>query len=632
MTIGAYQEPEWAVHPSSAKWTLTEIKAGVEVAKHDLTRSTTILGRAVDIVHVALHHQSISRQHARISFDSNGTPWLRDMQSAHGTYVNKRKLPSIAIGKTESNSHQTGARGIVLSVGDVLKFGASSRYFSLEGPPPKATEQEQNLAKLNASVSGISEPAKNTSNAAASSSPKDDGISWGIDMGGDNDREDGKGGAGDIITSRKSIELDPEKIPEKYRKELDKINGMKYKLANLETEDGRIRRKGGSELTDGQQKQLNRNAEKETVLRKSIQEREERLHDKLNPNSGDASSKRKRATNSYDDEDDDFFDRTKTDSSISDFVVEEAESEESLRLKWKKLVGERKHITTTLLAKANHRVETLRTELKSMQASGNEEAFFVQNDLQLAVESKKKIDLSLTRTNATLDEIEKLLNVVNPKLNCDRSVGYIGQGQPPKQKITTTERNDKSHSSTPAFPMPAPKKIQKTAPAPMGPPATFQKKKLENKSMPPPPSMSTDSSPSMPPPPPMRSVSQTMVLASSSTDSSTANKRKRILGPAAVPSSKALVEGSNCNQPPSKTTRTGTLSFLDHSTKTSKAGNDETIPSTQIKSVQLTKERGPKKPYLQASVDASMMDAWRAPDGQDGSGKTKLNEKFAGRY
>ena len=54
-----YKEPEWSVRPVSSLWMLTEIKNGVEVAKHDLfNRATTIFGRATDQVHIVLYHES----------------------------------------------------------------------------------------------------------------------------------------------------------------------------------------------------------------------------------------------------------------------------------------------------------------------------------------------------------------------------------------------------------------------------------------------------------------------------------------------------------------------------------------------------------------------------------------------
>jgi pSer/pThr/pTyr-binding forkhead associated (FHA) protein len=646
-----YREPEWAALPfsSSIPWALTEIKGGIEVAQHDLSnRATTILGRAVNQVHIPLHHESISRQHARISFDDQGNPWLRDLQSAHGTYVNKRKLPAAAVGKVESNSRQKGARGIMLSVGDILKFGASSRYFSLEGPPPGPSEKEKILAQHNnkrstTTLSVNSEHSSETTDTGGASNPSkgDEGISWGIDMGddGENDGYDGKSvghGGGTSSNSRSIEELDPLKIPEKYRKELDKLNSIKYKLANLETEDSRIRRKGG-DLTDGQQKQLDRNAEREAVLRNSIREKEERLQDKLN----DRSSKRKKATNnlhenSHEDEDDDFFDRTKNDSSnrlgdgTNDYDAEEAETEETLTLKWKKCFDEQEYLTTTSLLKAKNRVDTLKNELQLMWTSGNEEAFFVQNDLQLAVESKKKIESSLAKNNTTMDGIERLLKVVNPKIHCNRTLGYIGEGQPRQQlplpSLSSSEfqkpeimegKTDETRSSLKPPPPVVLSTTQNTnlaAPAPAELPETHKENKIDDTSMPPPPVL-------------MQNESSAKIASVATTQQSTvspANKRKRIFGPGAVPPNKSSKAANH---------HIGTLSFLDHSSTTSKV-DDTRIKSIESKNAETSKKSSSQKPpYLQqASADSSKMDVWRAPKGQDGSGKTKLNEKFAGRY
>jgi len=582
--MGSYQEPEWAQKPSSASWTLSEIKGGVEVARHDLSaRPTTIFGRAVDMVHIPLHHQSISRQHARIAFDNNETPWLRDLQSAHGTIVNKRRLPAQACGKQESNSKDAGARGVILKVGDMIKFGASTRYYTLEGPPPGATKEEKHLEELN--------KQRNQAPSQDESTKKDDGISWGMNMGDEESSEA-------IDNNNKSVELDPSKIPEKYRKELDKIQGLKYKLANLENEDSRIRRKG-SELSEGQQKQLDRNAEREAALRKTIQEREERLHDKLNYKSNNSSKKRSSYENNYDDDDDDFFDRTKNENDATELGVEDAESEETLTMKWKKLSGERRHLASTVLAKAKHRVDTLRQKLKSMQDS--EEAFFVKNDLQLALEAKKKTDSSLNKTNSGMDEIEKLLNVVNPKLQCDRTIGYIGKGPPPAEEAKSNDRIE-------SFSMPAPRQPKAVSmsmgpPAPMGPPPIVQPKKPETTSMP-------------PPPPSMQKDSQSMAPPN--------NKRKRVIGPAAVPPSNPAVEDRK--PPRSKAQRTGTLAFLDRPSSSNTNSNTKAGKGVDNK----PSSASAPKPFL--SEDSYKMDVWTAPKGQDGSGKTKLNEKFAGRY
>jgi pSer/pThr/pTyr-binding forkhead associated (FHA) protein len=618
---------------------LIEIKGGIEVGQHDLSkRATTILGRAINMVHIPLQHESISRQHARISFDDQGTPWLRDLQSAHGTFVNKRKLPAAAVGKAESNSRHTGARGIVLKAGDILKFGASSRYFSLEGPPPGPSEKEKILAQHNKKrfdSEHSSETTDTTGGAVNPSKANDEGISWGMDMGDDGENDgynDGKSAGPSSDKSNNEELLDPLKIPEKYRKELDKLNAMKYKLANLETEDARIRRKGG-ELTDGQQKQLDRNAERETVLRNSIREREERLQDKLH----DRSSKRNKATNNnlhknhHEDEDDDFFDRTKNDDSSDIFgdELEEAETEETLTLKWKKSFEERRDLTVTHLVKAICRVGHLKYKLVMMRRDGDEETFFVQNDLQLAVESEKKILASLETINTTLDGIERLLKVVNPKIHCDRTKGYIGEGLPfQRPKIATKGSTNETQSSLPPPPpvvRPTTQITNVAAPAPAELPEAHNEKKIDaTASMPPPPVfLQKDSS----------AKSAALAVATNTNTQSTtvapANKRKRM----AVPPNKSSKAANR---------HIGTLSFLAHSATataatitTSKVDDTTRTKSMESKkTTETSKKSSSQKPSFlqQASADSSKMDVWRAPEGQDGSGRTKLNEKFAGRY
>jgi pSer/pThr/pTyr-binding forkhead associated (FHA) protein len=267
MTTGSYEEPDWAVQPlAESSWMLTEIKSGVETAKHELyTRSTTIIGRAVDMVHIPLHHESISRQHARISFDSMGQPWLRDLQSSHGSFVNKKKLPRESIGKIESNSLHKGTRGIKLFVGDILTFGASTRYFSLAGED--FTNQQVKL-KLPIQQNDTSSPEKSLQNSNNTSKKKeeDEGVSWGMSM---TDDDDADSDTDNYVNNNggKTISMD-QQVSEKHRAQLDKLNVMKNKLINLETEDARIRRKG--ELTEGQEKQLQRNAEREIALKRKV--------------------------------------------------------------------------------------------------------------------------------------------------------------------------------------------------------------------------------------------------------------------------------------------------------------------------------------------------------------------------
>jgi pSer/pThr/pTyr-binding forkhead associated (FHA) protein len=99
---------------------------------------------------------------------------LRDLASAHGTTVNRKKLPP-AIGNVESASPKAGSRGLVLYPGDVLQFGASTRLFCLEGPP----EYECGVAKVKAVNLPIQQQlAEPVSHPGSAVVDKTEGVSW----------------------------------------------------------------------------------------------------------------------------------------------------------------------------------------------------------------------------------------------------------------------------------------------------------------------------------------------------------------------------------------------------------------------------------------------------------------------
>ena len=586
--MGSYHEPDWAEKPCDDVWKLIEIKGGVEVAKYPLSeRSTTVLGRAVEQVHIPLHHLSISRQHARIAFDSQGIPWLKDLQSAHGVTVNKRKLPMAAIGKSESNAHHKGAQGVMLFPGDMLQFGASTRFYLIEGPAHfergamQAKLEQQKLERLN-----------NASTEAPTIEQTTDTPQSSFDRSFDD--EANRDATTDSNSSRhgstKTLPMDME-VPEKHRKMFERLNAMKYKLGNLETEDERIRRKG--ELTDGQEKQLQRNAGAEEKLRNSIADLEETLYDKLYPDNKMNHEPRDSSSESQWEEDDDFFDRTKDRHEQSPIGTEEAESEKSLVTKWKKLFDENETRRKTSLLQAERRMSTLKEELDSLVASGSDDAFFVQNDLQLAEEAKMKVLTAMRDGDVSMGEIEKLLRIVNSKIQWDRETGYIGEGAPPP----------KTSAKDPTFIMPPP---PRPSPSPPLPPSQNQIKK----------SPEADTKIIMPPPPlppSGKSMTNEFVMP--------APKRKRVVGPSMAPpstsSSSTFETPSSLPQKP-----VGTLSFLNSLTSkdpttTKQGGNNGTKVATST---------------IGNSTHSAKEDVWQAPKDQDGSGSTKLNAKFAGRY
>jgi pSer/pThr/pTyr-binding forkhead associated (FHA) protein len=319
-----HPDPPWS-RPPQHEWVLTEIKDGVEVATHRLDCRSVVLGRAADQVHITLAHPSISRHHARIAFDGQGTPWLRDLQSTHGVTINKKAYPKVAIGRNESDSTKPGARGVVLYPGDVLQFGASTRIFCLEGPEEFArgairpvTEKVRDASvNTNSASEGTTYAALDTS---APASHQD----------GETEREDNDW--------RQTRPLTDETVPEQYQKDWEKIKALQYKLANVTTESERIRVK--EDLSAGQERQLERNEERIQQLAEQIYQKENELYRKVYPDTASLPQHRRdRPKHQQDDDDfeDDFFDRTKTAAESTLLFNKDGESEQSLIAKWNAL-------------------------------------------------------------------------------------------------------------------------------------------------------------------------------------------------------------------------------------------------------------------------------------------------------
>lgn len=156
-SASSWKPPSWSCSPPPThRWHLDELKNGHVVATHSLNdilssshnnnrRSSgccVTFGRLDDPTQIDIltAHESCSRLHARIAFTSSGTPYLKDLGSGNGTFVNRQRLPAEACGKVEcastnnSNEEDRGIRGVVVYPGDAIQFGCSTRIFVLEGP------------------------------------------------------------------------------------------------------------------------------------------------------------------------------------------------------------------------------------------------------------------------------------------------------------------------------------------------------------------------------------------------------------------------------------------------------------------------------------------------------------------
>eukprot|EP01041_Mallomonas_annulata_P019412 gene19412-38734_t len=194
-----YDAPSWGALPKSNYW-IEVLKDGCIISEIKLSeKDHFIFGRNSDICDISLDHPSISRQHAVLQFRDDGAPMLLDMGSAQGTLLNKKRCIQ--------NVYQR------LYVGDILRFGASSRQYILNGPQEDmpAEYDSANMQKYREQIVKKSNDTKKDVQQSISM-----GISWGFSEDAENVDE--------------VEENEPEQLPDyvKYDPNYDRKYGDKY--------------------------------------------------------------------------------------------------------------------------------------------------------------------------------------------------------------------------------------------------------------------------------------------------------------------------------------------------------------------------------------------------------------------
>ena len=138
-----YSEPGEARKPKT-KWRLYVFKGDEELPILYIHRqSAYLLGRDRKVADIPLDHPSCSKQHAVLQYrmvnftrpnGSTGrkvTPYIVDLNSANGTFVNNQKIES--------------QKYVELMEKDVLKFGFSSREYVMLHDQSKEDEEDPGL-------------------------------------------------------------------------------------------------------------------------------------------------------------------------------------------------------------------------------------------------------------------------------------------------------------------------------------------------------------------------------------------------------------------------------------------------------------------------------------------------------
>ncbi|XP_020593415.1 nuclear inhibitor of protein phosphatase 1 [Phalaenopsis equestris] len=112
-----WQPPDWAIESRSGVYYLEVMKDGDVLDRINLDKKRHIFGRQVHTCDFVLDHQSVSRQHAAVVPHKNGSIYVIDLGSVHGTFVGNERL----IKDTP----------VELEVGQSLRFAASTRSYIL---------------------------------------------------------------------------------------------------------------------------------------------------------------------------------------------------------------------------------------------------------------------------------------------------------------------------------------------------------------------------------------------------------------------------------------------------------------------------------------------------------------------
>lgn len=135
-----YSEPQEARKPRT-RWRLYVFKGNEELPILYIHRqSAYLLGRDRKVADIPLDHPSCSKQHAALQYrlvdfsrpdgskSRRVTPYVIDLNSANGTYVNNQKIES--------------QKYVQLMEKDVLKFGFSSREYVMLHDQSKEEQEE----------------------------------------------------------------------------------------------------------------------------------------------------------------------------------------------------------------------------------------------------------------------------------------------------------------------------------------------------------------------------------------------------------------------------------------------------------------------------------------------------------
>uniref|UniRef100_A0A803LC64 FHA domain-containing protein n=1 Tax=Chenopodium quinoa TaxID=63459 RepID=A0A803LC64_CHEQI len=363
-----YSVPPWSEAPA-LPFFLEVLKDGAIIDHYDVTKKGAYMFGRIDLCDFILEHPTISRFHA---------------------------------GKFLLNKKQY----VELRVGDVIRFGLSTRLYIFQGP--------EELMPLEADLSSIryAKDREDSLRRAKENASHGDGILWGMREDAVEEAEDD----GDEITwqtYKGELTEKQQKTREKVLKRMEKIAHMKKEMAAIRAKDIS---QGG--LTQGQQTQIARNEQRISQILEELESLEETLNDSIRESMGARSGKSSRGKHKgfAEDEDelmsddDEFYDRTKKKSANKSADAQSVETADSLLDKKEALLNEIDEKNKLLLEEKNKVLEPV-----VEQDTGDVlDAYMSGLSTQLVIDKTVQVEKDISSLQKELDRIVYLLKIADP--------------------------------------------------------------------------------------------------------------------------------------------------------------------------------------------------------------------------
>ncbi|KAG8076012.1 hypothetical protein GUJ93_ZPchr0006g46260 [Zizania palustris] len=393
-----YTIPEWSAAPGHPFF-LEVLKDGTIVDKLDVSKKGAYMFGRIDLCDFVLEHPTISRFHAVLQFRNDEDVFLYDLGSTHGSFINKTQIKKKIYVK--------------IHVGDVIRFGQSSRLYIFQGPselmPPEKDMQKLRDARIQQDMLDREASLVRAKTQAALA----EGISWG--MSEDAVEEYVEDEADEITwqTYKGQLTDRQEKTRSKIIKRMEKIANMKKEIDAIRVKDIS---QGG--LTQGQQTQIARNEQRTSQIMEELENLEETLNDSIRESLGARTGMTNRGSHkaSLEEEedalsdDDEFYDRTKKKSSSHKSSEQQSvETAESLLEKKDSITNDIESKQKLLEEEKNKLVQS-----DDVDVGDDLDAYMSGLSSQLVHDKIAQIQKELSDLQAELYKVVYLLKIADP--------------------------------------------------------------------------------------------------------------------------------------------------------------------------------------------------------------------------